>query len=297
MTLAGRLIVVTGASSGLGREISRRLAVEEGAAVVLAARRRDRLQELAAEIHDAGGSAWVVPMDLAESDGPRRLWAESLRIGSERGSPVFGLVLNAGVTFYGPSHAVGADEIRRIIDVNLSSAVDLATLALASFRERSPAAGDASGLGPVGAILAVTSLGALVPMPYQSVYAASKHGLQAYLESASAELRYGSWPAGRGGPGGRPVVTIFAPGGIATEMLEHSGLADRFGARTGGQGGGGSGSRFNASPEEMARAALSAWKRERRLAVAGAGSRLVAVAGRLLPRRLLLRLGERLYRP
>ncbi|MFW6293145.1 MAG: SDR family NAD(P)-dependent oxidoreductase, partial [Spirochaetota bacterium] len=95
MDLSGRLVVVTGASSGLGRAIARRLVEREHADVIIAARRHDRLEELAAQLHDAEGAAgalgegrrrvWTCEIDLAASGGPERLMDVVRAIEHERG--------------------------------------------------------------------------------------------------------------------------------------------------------------------------------------------------------------------
>lgn len=302
MDLAGRLVLVTGASSGLGRAIARRLVEREGADVIIAARRRDRLEELAAELDIAGQDAstvgvarrrrvWTCGVDLAAADGPQRLMAAVREIEETRGERVFGLVNNAGVTHYGPAADMPSDALHRILDLNVTATIDLTHRFLRHVLGVDTARGPDKprSLPPRGAVLTITSVAAHVPVPYQAVYAASKHALQGFSESLGFEL-------GRlrrtGGP--RIVVTAVSPGGIATEMIERSGLEDRFSGLAGGEE---ARSAFLAPPPRIAAHAVRAWRRERRRSVPGLGNTLTVLAGRFLPLGLVGRGAERLYRP
>ena len=325
MELSGKLIIVTGASSGLGRAIAWHLAVEEHADVLLAARRRDRLEELQAQIRDAGGGgAWIFEVDLASPDGPAKLiaaaemvaeQAAALRSGPAREAgpsdshleyaPLpFGLVNNAGVTYWGPAVSMSGGELRRIVDLNVAGTMELTRRFLQLHlgqgsvagapggqrqepRRRSPRRGiPGSRKDPAAAVLTVTSLAARLPVPYQAVYAASKHALEAFSSSLWFELHR---LARTGGP--RMVMTSFAPGGVATEMIERSGLRERFDLPAEG------GSLMLESAERVARRAVRVWKRERRARVGGAANVLAAAAGRFLPSGVVGRVAERLYRP
>ena len=299
MDLRGKLIIVTGASSGLGRAIAWHLAVEEHAHVLLAARRRDRLEELQAQIREAGGgSAWISEVDLASPDGPEKLLAAAQQVAAQQvaadngvlSSPAsrkvartlpFGLVNNAGVTYWGPASSMTGDDLRRIIELNVAGTMEL-TRRFLQLHLAEPAPSSQ----PAATVLTVTSLASRLPVPYQAAYAASKHALEAFSQSLWFELRR---LARTGGP--RIVVTSFAPGGIATEMIERSGLTQRFDLPTEG------GSRVLESAERVARRAIRVWKRERRARVGGAANVLAAAAGRFLPAGIVGRLAERLYRP
>ena len=312
MDLSGRLVVVTGASSGLGRAIAQRLVEREQADVIIAARRHDRLEELAAQLHDVDGRApagggsrrrvWTCEVDLAATGGPERLMDAVRAIEQERGDRVFGLVNNAGVTHYGPVAHMPSEALHRILDLNVTATIDLTHRFLRHVLGEDGPVGSYGGSRPGGpgrhgaratgtpgaAILTVTSVAAHVPVAYQAVYAASKHALQGFSESLSYEL-------GRlrrtGGP--RIVVTAVSPGGIATEMIERSGLDDRFAGLSGGEE---ARSSFLAPASRVAAHAVRAWRRERR-SVPGLGNALTVLAGSLLPRCFVGRAAERLYRP
>ena len=112
--LAGTTALVTGASSGIGASTARRLA-EDGASVALVARRRDRLEALAAEIDQAGGTALVVEADITD-----RTQAEAaVQQAVERFGRLDILVNNAGVMLLGPVDGGDAQEWDRMIAINI----------------------------------------------------------------------------------------------------------------------------------------------------------------------------------
>ena len=113
-TLAGTAALVTGASSGIGAATARRLA-EDGASVTLVARRRDRLEALAAEIDGAGGTALVVEADITD-----RTQAEAaVQQAVERFGRLDILVNNAGLMLLGPVVGADAEEWDRMIAINV----------------------------------------------------------------------------------------------------------------------------------------------------------------------------------
>jgi NAD(P)-dependent dehydrogenase (short-subunit alcohol dehydrogenase family) len=112
--LRGRVVAVTGASSGIGAALAEGLAAA-GARLVLAARRADRLRALAARFEEAGGEALAVPCDVAAEPDVERLLAAAL----ERFGRVDGLVNNAGITRVVPAEHEDVDTFRGVIDVNL----------------------------------------------------------------------------------------------------------------------------------------------------------------------------------
>ena len=277
MELHGMLVIVTGASSGLGRAIAWRLAVDEGVDVIIAARRREQLESLAGEIAAAGRKAWVCDVDLGTPEGRAALMAHACAVAAREGRPIFGLVNNAGITWYGPVSDMDGDSLRSILELNVVATIDLTHRFLGIVRADPDRA---AAPGPAAAILTITSVAAFVPVPYQAVYAGSKHAIHAFSESLAFELRE---QRRRGGVD--IAITAFAPGGIATEMIERSGLDRRF-----------TRSAMLAPAERVAAEAIDAWKRERRSSVRGMANRLVALAGRMLPWGIVGRLAERMYR-
>jgi short-subunit dehydrogenase len=261
LDLRGRLVVVTGASSGLGREIARQLACVEGADIVVAARRRERLEELKADVE--GSSSARVHIVTADLCDPREV--ESLHRWATAHGEVFGLVNCAGITYYGRALEAPTGTSERILSVNLFAGMRLTMLFLADFLERGR-----------GFILTVTSLAGLIVTPFQTVYSASKHGMQAFMDGLAREY------AGRG-----VRFATFVPGGIATEMLTLSGLDRRIAVT----------SPVNMGPARAARLAVDALKRGRRRCVPGPLNKTVAFLSRLVPGPLVTRLADLVYDP
>lgn len=124
-TLTGTVAVVTGASSGIGTATARRLA-SHGATVALVARRQDRLQALAADIEEAGGTALVLPADISVREQAHAAVARTI----DRAGRLDILVNNAGLMLLGP--VVGADpqEWDRMLAVNVQGLLNMTHAAL-----------------------------------------------------------------------------------------------------------------------------------------------------------------------
>jgi NAD(P)-dependent dehydrogenase (short-subunit alcohol dehydrogenase family) len=190
--LDGRVAIVTGASSGLGARFARVLD-GAGARVVLAARRRERLEGLAAELTNA----LPVPCDLSDSDAPRALVEATLR----HYGAIDVLVNNAGVDALVPALEEPIDTFRGVLEVNLVAPFALAQLAARSMVET----------GKGGTVVNIASLWGLVgvgQIPMAS-YAASKGGLVNLTRELAAQ-----WAR----KGVR--VNALAPGWFPTEMTE-----------------------------------------------------------------------------
>jgi len=257
----GKLIVVTGASSGLGREIVKILALKERAHVVAAARRRDRLEELKAETEaQCASRVHVLSVDLGSPAGVQTLYREATAIGE-----VYALVNCAGLTYYGRTLDASMEEYEKIISVNFLSEMRACMLFLRYFLDRGR-----------GALLTVTSVTAFVPTPYQNVYAATKHGMQTFMEGLAVEYR------GKG-----VAICTFVPGGMATEMITNSGLDRKIGTAD----------RVYMDPARAARKALASFKRAKRRAIPGFMYKTVVFLVRLLPRATVAWVVEKIYSP
>ena len=139
--VSGKLVIVTGASSGLGRDIARLLVREEECRVILIARRAERLETLANELNGAGPTvAYVLVADLIEPDAPARIITDSQRIAQDAGVSLYGLVNNAGVTHFGPVLGMESGEAERILRLNSIAPIELARLFVASALAGEPAA-------------------------------------------------------------------------------------------------------------------------------------------------------------
>ena len=190
MDLRGAVAVVTGASSGFG-ELTSRMLAKEGAAVVLAARRADRLEALAAEIEGRGGRALAVRCDVTEVAD-----LQGLR---DRVDEAFGrcdvLINNAGIPGGGRFEDLSLEQIEQVIRVNLLGVLVCTKVFLPMMLDRQR-----------GHIVNVGSLAGRYAAPGASVYSASKHGVVAFSEALYYEL------APRG-----ILVTSVNPGFAATE--------------------------------------------------------------------------------
>ncbi len=197
--IAGKVVVVTGASSGLGEATARHLAAK-GARLVLAARRVDRLQALVAEITAAGGQAIAVQTDVTvKADADRMIAA-----GIEAFSRVDVLVNNAGLMAIAPMSAVKTDEWDRMIDINIKGLLYGVAAALPVF--------EAQGSGQFVNISSIA--GRKVFSPGGTVYSGTKFAVSAISEGLRHEV------------GSKIRVTVISPGGVNTELKHGSSDAE-----------------------------------------------------------------------
>jgi NAD(P)-dependent dehydrogenase (short-subunit alcohol dehydrogenase family) len=192
-SLTGSVIVVTGASSGLGAATARQVAAL-GADVVLAARRLDRLEGVAQEVRDTGRRALTVATDVSVQEQCAALVEAAV---AEFGA-VHGLVNNAGIGTAAPATREAPEEWRRVLDINLSGAYWCAQ----AFGRVAPRD---------SAIVNISSVLGLHPFPVpQAGYAASKAGLLGMTRDLA--MQWGSRKGIR--------VNAIAPGLIPSEMAD-----------------------------------------------------------------------------
>jgi NADP-dependent 3-hydroxy acid dehydrogenase YdfG len=193
--MSDRVAVVTGASSGIGEATGRALA-REGFAVALAARREERINELAEEIAGSGGKALAIPTDVGDP-----LSAESLiRTANEELGSVDVLVNNAGVMLLGPLLGADLEHWQRMVHVNLLGLIYCTHHALPIMQEQGR-----------GHVVNVSSVAGRVARLGSGVYNATKWGVGAFSESLRQEaLNY------------NVRVTIVEPGYVDTELQGHN---------------------------------------------------------------------------
>jgi short-subunit dehydrogenase len=170
--LRDQVVVITGASQGIGRETALQLAVS-GASVVVAARNEEALRELAAQVERLGGQAEPVVTDVAEYDQVERLAQRAV----ERFGRIDTWVNNAAVSIYATVEQLEPDEMERLLRVNLLGPMYGSKAAVARMKPRGE-----------GTIINVGSALSERAIPLQSAYVASKHGLQGFSEALRLEL-------------------------------------------------------------------------------------------------------------
>jgi len=191
--LSGTTAIITGATSGIGRETAREFA-GAGSKVVVAGRREDRLQELVKEIEANGGQALAVPTDVADQVQVDSLIEKTV----ERFGRLDVLVNNAGVAIASRFDETPLDDFRRLMDVNFWGAVYVCRAAIPQMRKQRG-----------GVILNVSSIFGKRGMPFETAYCASKFALAGFSEALRAELMSENID----------VCTIF-PGAVETEIFD-----------------------------------------------------------------------------
>lgn len=254
MNLKGQWVWVTGASSGLGLELARQLAAE-GANLVLTARRAERLEAIRTELLAKQVEVKVLAGDTGKHADIDRLMAEVKQL------PLAAVVLNAGTTHFGHHHELSWRDFEAMLQLNVVGTARITTELVQHFRAKQAQA----------RIMLVTSMAGLHPVPYQSAYSGTKAFLTAFGTALAHEL------VGTG-----VSLTVFAPGGIATEMT----AGERFGPLRG----------WLAPADEVAREAIGALRARPPLHVQGFLNQLGNLAFRFLPRSFVMGQVARQYR-
>jgi short-subunit dehydrogenase len=246
------VVVITGASSGIGAALARVFAAH-GHELVLVARRQDRLNALADEIAAAGRTRpTVLTVDLERRDAASVIAAE---LSAKAMEPAV-VVNNAGFGLSGAAAAVSRDEQLAMVDVNVRALTELSLMFVDSLTRHR------------GGILNVASLAAFLPGPGMAVYYASKAYVLSFSEALHRELL---------DCGVR--VTTLCPGPVPTEFQARSGMQLNPAARA-----------LELSAERVAQIGYDAFMRGKRVVVAGINNRIAVSLMRLVPNGLLLRL-------
>jgi NAD(P)-dependent dehydrogenase (short-subunit alcohol dehydrogenase family) len=197
-SLTNQVVIVTGASAGIGEATARRLA-RAGARMVVTARRQDRLDALARELDPDGSQVLAIAGDIT-SDADRRRLVEATLAKFGR---IDGLVNNAGYGTRGPVELVPVELIRRNFETNLFSLVALTQLVAPTMRAQGG-----------GCIVNIGSVAGRIARPLSSVYDSTKHALEALTDGLRGELK----PFG-------VRVTLVRPGYIVTEFIDAANAA------------------------------------------------------------------------
>ena len=192
--ITGKTIVITGASSGMGAAAAHHLA-GKGAAVVLGARRSDRIDSLAAEITAAGGKAIAVETDVTKRDDLKRLVDAAIKTYGR----IDVIINNAGVMPLSPLERVKVDEWDQMIDVNLRGVLYGVAAALPHMIAQKS-----------GHIINVSSVAGHKLFGGSAVYSATKFAVRALSEGLRQEMASHNIR-----------TTIISPGAVKTELLDH----------------------------------------------------------------------------
>ena len=191
--IEGKVVVITGASSGLG-EATARLLSRQGARVVLGARRADRLKSLADELNASGGRTLAVTTDVTDREQVKRLVDTAV----QKFGRIDVLINNAGLMPQSPLERLKLDEWDRMIDVNIKGVLYGIAAALPFMKEQK-----------AGHIINVSSVAGHKVGPGFAVYAATKYAVRALSEGLRQEVK--------------PYdirTTVISPGAVATELLD-----------------------------------------------------------------------------
>lgn len=257
MTEPRSFSLITGASTGIGKELAR-IAAAHGRSVILVARSEDKLAELAKELRaNDGVEAEVLALDLALPESPGSLEQEVTR----RGLQVDALVNNAGFGSHGPFHEASLQNQLEMLRLNVEALTHLTRLFLPAMVRRGR-----------GRILNVASTAALQPGPLMAVYYASKAYVLSFSEAVAEELR-----------GTGVTVTALLPGPTRTEFQVRAGTAGTGLMRLG-----------MASARSVAEAGYRGMEAGRAVVIPGFVNNLLALSVRLSPRWLVRRMVKRI---
>jgi NADP-dependent 3-hydroxy acid dehydrogenase YdfG len=197
--IEGKVVVITGASSGLG-EAAARLLSEQGATVVLGARRLDRIRALAEELNGKGGKALAVQTDVTDREQVKALVDAAVAAYGR----IDVMINNAGLMPHSPLERLKVDDWERTIDVNLKGVLWGIAAALPYMREQK-----------AGHFVNVSSVAGHKVSPAGAVYAATKHAVLALSEGLRQEVKPYNIR-----------TTVISPGAVATELPDSVTEAD-----------------------------------------------------------------------
>ena len=190
--IEGKVVVITGASSGLG-EATARLLSAQGASVALGARRVERIQAVADELTASGGKALAIPTDVTDCDQVQRLVDAAVRTYGR----IDVLINNAGLMPHSPLERRKIDDWNQMIDVNIKGVLYGIAAALPHMQQQK-----------AGHIINVSSVAGHKVRPGGVVYAATKHAVRALSEGLRMEVKPYNIR-----------TTVISPGAVATELL------------------------------------------------------------------------------
>jgi uncharacterized protein len=254
----GKWALVTGASAGIGVALANELAAG-GTHLVLTARRRDRLEELARTLAQRNGIRTAVfDADLASADAPQKIYDFT----KQQGLEIDLLINNAGFGQYGELTQVPAQRLLNMVQVNCLAVVHLSRLYLADMVARRR-----------GDVLILASTAAFQAVPFISTYAATKAFDLLFAEGLAEEMR----------PHGIRVCAL-CPGSTESEFHAIAGQ-EKFTSKN------------QETAQKVARTGLQALAAGKSYVISGLGNYLGAQSQRIVPRRLVTRIAANMFRP
>jgi len=193
MKFQGKTVLITGASSGIGMGFALRVA-KDGATVLLAARREDKLKEVKAKVEELGGKAEIFPTDVTDLNQVKDLFVKA----TEGGRTIDLVFNNAGIGFVGNIYELPAEEIVSVLDVNVRGMILVAKYASEVMTRQNS-----------GHIIFCSSLAGLITLPQWSVYVASKWAITGFADSIRPELKKFNIK-----------ITTLHPGAVLTEFFD-----------------------------------------------------------------------------
>ena len=239
-------VVITGASSGIGRALARTFA-RDGHAVLAVARRQERLLELVQEMAKHEATVHTLALDLTSQGAPQTLFAEAIRVFGK----VHGLINAAGMSPYQEFCELNHWHLCQILSLNVGALTELCHL----FLPHMQAHGEPSHLVNVG------SVGGYAPLPYFSIYTGSKHYVRVFTNLLNHECR-----------GSNVQVSALHPGGTLTEFPPLAGQRVKEFAR-----------KTMLTPEKVVEKSYPAILKGKRVIIPGCIDKLAILIGKLLP--------------
>jgi len=253
-------VVVTGASSGIGRAMVITFA-RKGHAVLAAARRKERLLALCQEMaQEHAAAVQPLALDITSPGAPQALYEEAVRVFGK----VHVLINNAGMSPYQKFHELNHEHLCQMLALNVRALTELCFF----FMPHMLAHGETSHVVNVG------SVGGYAPLPNFAVYTGTKHYVRVFTNLLRHEYR-----------GSNIQVSALHPGGIITEFAELAGQRLRESARKGMM-----------TPEQFAEKAYPAILKGNRVIIPGVINKLAILIGKLLPFPWAIRVTELIYR-
>lgn len=244
-------ILITGASSGIGKEFAKQLA-SKGAKLILTARTYSDLTNVAEELESKNANIWIktIPADLSEISGPKKLFGEI----NDLGLSVDYLINNAGVGKFCEFSGENFETYHKMLMLNINALVELTYLCLPTMINKNS-----------GGIINVASIGSFQPLPYQTVYGASKAFVLSFSEALTGELLDTNIR-----------VMALCPGATESRFMENAN-ADTSNMKL-------------APASKVVSSALMAYAKNRMYTVSGKANYLVSLIPRLVSRKMTVKI-------